>query len=631
MRKILILGSYFTLLTLYAMAQTETNVADTLQLPEVTVSSLKFDIPLKETAHPVHIITREIIEQNQGKDLAQLLQEQSGVIINGAYSNPGTVKGVYLRGASSEHTLILVDGTPAFDPSGLGSTFDIRLLPVSQIERIEIMKGNQSTLFGSGAIAGVINIITAKAATKNLETKGHISGGSLSTLDAGIGIGGTTRLIDYQIGINRQSTAGISEALSPSQDLEFENDKSRQTSMMSALSIKLNEKIKVQPFFRFIKTQNDFDTDAFVDGDNQYKSEYQNLGAFGDLNYKKFRARIGFSQALTDRFYYTTFGENEYHGRLLNIESYAAYDVNRKLTMLGGIDFQQQHMLDSTSSEVDPSVYLISPYLKAIFRPVKHGVIEIGTRMNQHSKFGNHANYSITPAYWITKDLKIFANWSTGFKAPTLSQLFGQWGGNTDLNPQTSDSWEIGIQQYFDDARFGSSLSYFRRNIKNLIVYDFTAGYHNRDEQRDQGLELQMKWKMHKKISFSAGYDFTTGQITESRASIDTSFNNLIRRPKHSLKLAAAYRPNSSLSLSLNSQYIGKRIDYYFNPAKFYALETVSLDAYFLVNAYLEYSAYQQKLTFFADLKNITNIEFVEIYGYTTLKFNARFGLRFHL
>src|SRR5574339_1168452 len=151
---------------------------DTSLLDEVVITANKYPNKTSLTGKVVTIITKEQLERSGGKDLSQILTEQTGVYIGGANSNAGKDKSLYLRGARVDHTLITIDGIPVYDPSGIGSNFDIRNLSVDLIERIEILKGSQSTLYGSDAIAGVINIITRKSGTKPLGASGVLRYGS---------------------------------------------------------------------------------------------------------------------------------------------------------------------------------------------------------------------------------------------------------------------------------------------------------------------------------------------------------------------------------------------------------------------------------------------------------------------
>ena len=175
---------------------------DTTFLDEVVITANKFPNKTSLTGKVVTIITKEQLERSGGKDLSQLLSEQAGVYIGGANSNAGKDKSVYLRGARIDHTLVTIDGVPVYDASGIGSNFDIRNISIASIERIEILKGSQSTLYGSDAIAGVINIITKKIIVKSFSGNGLLSYGSNKTFRGNAVITGKTGIIDYNVSCN---------------------------------------------------------------------------------------------------------------------------------------------------------------------------------------------------------------------------------------------------------------------------------------------------------------------------------------------------------------------------------------------------------------------------------------------
>lgn len=205
-----------------ALAQEDSTKATSLS--EVVITATRFPQKVSETGKVISIISKEDISHAAGKDLAQVLNEQAGIIVNSAYSNPGKDKSIFLRGAKPDYTVLLIDGVPVSDPSGAGGAFDIRLFPVEQIERIEILKGAQSTIYGSDAIAGVINIITKKGADKPATVYGDISAGSYNTLKTGIGIGGAAEGASYNVGFTHYQTNGISEAEDTTAAKSFDKD-----------------------------------------------------------------------------------------------------------------------------------------------------------------------------------------------------------------------------------------------------------------------------------------------------------------------------------------------------------------------------------------------------------------------
>src|SRR5882724_4640364 len=169
----------------------------TRTLSEVVITATKFSKSVSETGKVLTIIDEEQIKRSVGKDLGQLLNEQAGMTVNGANSNPGKDKSVYLRGAANKYTLVLLDGVPLNDPSGIdGGAYDLRMIPLNQIERIEILKGSQSTLYGSDAIAGVINIITKKSGKKKIGLNAGASYGTYNSFSGNAGINGHNNIFD---------------------------------------------------------------------------------------------------------------------------------------------------------------------------------------------------------------------------------------------------------------------------------------------------------------------------------------------------------------------------------------------------------------------------------------------------
>ena len=244
-----------TLIVLWGLAPSKTNAQQnqdsTKVLSEIVVTATKFAKNQSETGKVLAVIDEEQLKRSSGKDISQLLNEQAGVVVNGANSNPGKDKSVFLQGASTKYTLILVGGIAVNDPSSVGGAFDLRLLPIDQVERIEILKGSQSTLYGTDAIAGVINIITKKKGNKPLAGFGTLSYGSYNTFKGTIGVGGSDGIVNYNVGYTRYSTDGVSEAKDAIGNGNFDKDGVKQNSVNANFTINPSKGLSLNPFFRF--------------------------------------------------------------------------------------------------------------------------------------------------------------------------------------------------------------------------------------------------------------------------------------------------------------------------------------------------------------------------------------------
>jgi vitamin B12 transporter len=276
-----------TMIACWCWVPTQTNAQQdslsTTTLREVVVTATKFPKNVSETGKVLTVIDEEQIARSAGKDLSQLLNEQVGLIINGANSNPAKDKSVFLRGAAGKYTLILIDGVPVNDPSGIDGAFDIRLLSLDQIERIEILKGSQSTLYGTDAIAGVINIITKKKGNKPVSGTGTISYGSFNTFRGNVGVSGSTDKFDYNLGYTRFQTDGISEAKDPTGLNNFDKDGAEQNAIQLNLGYKASERFSIRLFLRYNDFDGQYDLGAFTDyPDARYKASTLLYGVNSD-------------------------------------------------------------------------------------------------------------------------------------------------------------------------------------------------------------------------------------------------------------------------------------------------------------------------------------------------------------
>jgi vitamin B12 transporter len=619
-----------TLIVLWWLAPSQTNAQQdsVRQLNEVVITATKFPKSQSETGKVLTVIDEDQIRRSTG-DITQLLNEQVGLVVNGANSNPGKDKSVYLQGAKNEYTIILLDGVPLNDPSGIsGGAYDLRLISLDQVERIEILKGSQSTLYGSDAIAGVINIITKSGGEKPAEFIGALSYGSYNTLRGNVGVRGSTKALDYSVGFSRISTDGISEA-KDANDAGFDKDGAAQNSFQANLGFNVNSKFVIKPFIRYNQFEGKYDGGAFTDDVlNEYAGTLLNTGVHANYALNKGSVHAQYSYDQTDRSFDGTYGKSEYTGKFNHTEVFMNYELSKQIQLLAGITRQDLKMLDTASVEKNPSVILTSPYI-SVFGHFGNFSAEVGGRYTNHTKFGEALTYSINPSYRFQNGLKLFLNLSTGFKSPSLYQLYGQYGANPDLKPERSQSWEGGVQGIAIDTKMEWRVVVFSRSVKDVIIYTYPTNI-NLDQQDDRGIEVESSWQVTSKFKVSAFYAFVTGEVTTKTNNRDTVFNNLIRRPKNTVGVNAGYRFSNQLFMSLNLKTFGERNDLYFDTNTF-TNQSATLSSYTLLDFHADYKLKNQKVTFFVDVRNLLDQDYEESYGYNTMGINVNGGINIRL
>lgn len=627
---------------------------DSTQLDEVIITANKYPSKTSLTGKVVTVISKEQLEKSGGKDLSQILSEQAGVYIGGANSNAGKDKSLYLRGARIDHTLITIDGVPVYDASGIGSNFDIRNLSVNLVERIEILKGSQSTLYGSDAIAGVINIITKKNISKPFAADGLLSYGSNSSFRSNAGINGKTGVVDYNLSYSFFDTKGINESVSNTANAD--KDGFQQNSLQAGLGIQAGKQIRIQPYFRYNKIEGDIDQGAFTDElDYTYTQKSYQAGVRNEFFWGKTKLNLLYNFNHIDRLYiddsvksrngFDTWSRGSYKGDEHFIDAFVTVPIGNGVSKFtGGVDYR-----NSNTDQEFSSVGFFGPYASkyssdsltqnqlGVYAALNVNAVsgfnlELGNRINIHSEYGSNYVFNINPSYLLNKNWKLFANLSSGYRTPSLYQLFSEYG-NKELNPESAITAEAGIQFFSGDKKLNSRLTVFSRNVKNVLFFyfnpsTFQAQYINQDKQKDYGAELELVFKPSKNISLKTFYSFVDGEITTAQNGKDTSYFNLIRRPKHSAGLNAGISITRKLFVSSNLSWFGKRKDAYFDAMTFQTVNVI-LKSYLLLDVYAEYAMCKNKIKIFADLRNLTGSKYFEIAGFNTLRFNGYGGVRF--
>lgn len=617
-------------------------------LNELVVTATKTPIKQSQTGKVITVITKEQIEKSSGKTVAQVLNEQAGITINGAYNAPGSVQTIFLRGASSGRTLILLDGIPVSDPSMINNEFDLNLFSITDVERIEVCKGAQSTLYGSDAVAGVVNIITVKKdVNKAVNIKATTGFGNKNTTRNNVQVYGKEGKFTYTTRFAKLKTNGFSSAYDSTGKGNFDADGYDGNVISAAVQYQVLPSLLIKSFIMHSQYKADIDAGVFAD-EKDYTIKNSNLSSGVGLNYKKGIVNITGNyqygelkrayrnDSLFVRPFGTKFENNQYGGRTQYAELFGNITATKWLTVVAGVDYrwgnmnQQYFSLSSfgpySSNFADSALHQTSFYSSLLFTTLKNKLhIEIGGRTNNHSRYGTNNTYTFNPSYTIDKNWRVFGSIASGFKAPSIFQLLDKFSGNGELAPEKSTNYEFGIQQTHD--KISSRVVYFHRDIKNGIDYDnLSFKYFNYVKQIVDGVEFEVTATPVKNLSMTANYTLITGEEqTQSRKNThDTTYTYLLRRPKNNINFNIGYQCNKNIYVSVTGKSVSSRYD-----VGGYRKDDVLLDSYFILSAYAEYK-YSGNIKFFANAQNLTNKKFFDLRGYNAMPFLINGGVTFN-
>ncbi len=585
MTRLLLSGSLF-FVTLSAFSQTDT--LKSTNLDEVVVTATKSAIKQSQTGKVISVIDQATIQRNIGKSLTEILNYQTGIFINGANNAFGTNQDVYLRGASTGNTLILIDGVPMIDASQINNSFDLNSISPSQVERVEILKGAQSTLWGSDAVAGVINIITKKGGTKTFAPEMTLAYGTYNTFRGNAGINGSLNAFTYNINYSHTNSDGFSAAYDSTGKQGFDKDKFSQNNLQANLGYKLSPHLSLQGLVQAQKYTNALDAGAFTDDKDYTGTNRNNLYSLS-LLYKFGKLHLNFVNTLqnskrettddsTDVGGFSQYAHGSYAAGSYISELYGSYQFSRYLSLVAGTQGIFQH----TDQDFE-SVSIYGPYKTALGKDsarinnyslyasllMQAGGFtnELGVRYNHHNIYGSNTTFSFNPSYAIDDNTRFFINVSSAFKMPTLYQLYSEYG-NKSLSPEKSYHYEMGVQVYSNDKKNSLRLLGFKRDIKNLIVFytdpaTYASQYINRDKQNDYGFEVESTTALGTKSVLTNNLTYVDGEGKSEGEKV----KNLYRRPNFTFYSTLSLQPVTNLTIAPTFRFVGTRIKGQYDPA----------------------------------------------------------------
>ena len=604
------------------------------KLEEVVITATKFKTNSKNVGKIVYKITQETIKNNNGRTIVDLLNDVPGVEINGNFSTKGQNLGYYIRGGRNRQVAILIDGVNVNDPSSFNGDFDLRQIDINQVESIEVLKGASSTLYGTGAATGVVNIILKKASKNNFSgTFSSSIGTNTSSEDSSISadefltnfnFNGTFGKLNYMLGLNANGSKGLSAAESSTNNL-FEQDKFARQNALLKITYNFNENFKLGVLTSFDEFSTDYDGYDFdpvtfasvpADKDNNLRSEQKRFALNADYNYGKGSLKV--------RTFYTDIVRNikpsldYYKGEVFGVDVFNNLKLNNNFSVLTGVTAQFQDMVQRTSFSTIESgkgkQHFVDPYVSLNFNSDSGLNVNAGSRMNIHSEYGSNFVYNINPSYNFklnNVNAKVFASYSTAFVTPTLSEIFTKLPSIGDLLPEEDTTIEGGFEIEFSN-NLSLNATYFYREETNKIGFDPTTFQTINDlgTFSAKGIETEITYKASNKLQLLANYTF-----------IDREESLLLKIPQNKFFVKANYNLLPTTFTSISYRFVDETKDF----------GNVNLESYSLIDFFINHNILENKITFFGSVTNLLNENYQEIAGFTTRGRNYNLGLRIQL
>ena len=616
-----------SLTALSLLASFGSSAAAQESLPELVVTATRVPIPAEQSGSAITVLTEQELERRQIRVVADALRDVPGATVSRS-GGPGALTEVYLRGAESNQTLVLIDGVEVNNPDG--GAFDFSNLLDLEVERIEILRGPQSVLWGSSAIGGVINIITRRA-QQPWQASARLEAGSFATRQAAGSVGGRGDRYDALLSGTWFDTNGWSAGSAWRGNSE--DDATTIGTLLFKGSARPRDDLELSVMERYTHTRSDFD--AFLGGSirpvvdsNDQADSRQNL------------------LRLQGRF--TLFG-----GAWEHLLGASRYDLDSKTDSTGfeafdstshsnQLDYQSNYFLSTPGAEQTLTVlvkdkqdearntYFASNSIHNTGLALQYGLglaerlfLTVGARHDFNDRFDDADTYRLTAAYlWPATGARLHASYGTAVKNPTLTELFGFSGdfqGNPDLQPEESRGFDIGWEQALLDQRLRFDVTGFHNRIDNIIVGAGRTVINLPGESRTRGIELSINAELAPKLNGTLAYTYTDAEDSEGQ--------DIPRRPRHLTSLNLNYRATDRTNLNLAVRHSGSFTDTAFDSETF-ATTPVTLDGYTVVNLAASYQ-WNDRWQWYGRIENLFDEQYEDVLGYSGTERGLYLGARY--
>lgn len=641
MRRILFLLTLLIFIAAPALAPAEdVEEEDNADVEEIVVTATRIETPAREVASSVTVISGAKIEKTQESLVLDVLKNAPSIDV-ARTGGPGGTTSVFIRGAKSEHTLVLIDGIEMNNPISTGRTFNFANLTTDNIERIEIIRGPQSTLYGSDAMGGVINIITKKG------TGGpHISisaeAGSFDTYRENAALSGAGALFNYSLSLSREDAVGFSAA--NEKDGNTERDGYQNTTVSTRLGFTPTDELGVDFVLRYTDSRADIDNAGGAGGDDpnntdENKQLFLRTVARINLFDGFWVQRFGFSLSDQDEennngkdpSHPSDLTESTFNSNIVKFDWQHDLYLHKTNTVTAGFEYEEEEGESRFHSESafgpftsdfdNKKARTRGVYLQDQIKLFDSLFTTLGVRTDYHSKFGSETTYHAATAYILKgTGTKVRGTFGTGFKAPSLFQLFSQYG-DVNLTPEKSTGWDIGLEQTLLNKKAAIEATYFRNDFDDLIDFDSsTSTYKNISKAWTRGVELSASLRPVDVLTLSANYTYTD---TEDK----TTGAELLRRASNKFGFDLSYRFLKKGNVNLGVKFTGERDDLDFST---FPATTVRLGSYTLVNLAASYDI-SKHVRLHGRIENLLDEDYEEVLGFGAAGISAFAGVKVSL
>jgi len=583
-----------------------------IKLEEVVVTASRIEEELKEATSDVRVIRGEDIKKMNVQFVNDVFRRvpELNIVQNGGAGKNTTI---FLRGNETKHLLIMIDGVRQNSPTT--GTFDFSGVMVDDIERIEIVKGAQSTLYGSDATGGVINIITRKG-KKGARVDALLEAGSYDTYRSSVTASGGSNKKDYSITAGYYDTEGISAAAQGAEKDGYEN-----ISLSGKFGIQLAGKAEVAFAGKYNHDYSELDDYDFISGKAvdhltySQRGNYYLLSGVGRFYSGELWEQVVTVSTVKDDF--TTQGHevavNNAHiiTEINSINWQHNLFLSDNYTVIGGAQYRNEK--GENEGNFKESVDIIALYVSnkiKLYEKKDKLILDAGLRYDAHEITENETTYKVGMLYDMTSArLKMRGNYGTGFRAPTLNELFYPGFGNPNLRPEESTYWDAGVEKGFLKNKIAFSATYFDQKYTDLIQYGTAFIPENIEDSVIRGVEADLSVGIHRNVQVKAGYTYLDAENK-------TTGEKLTRRPEDKFSLLAEYFAKE-FSLTANYVYVGERYD---------ASVQRNLDSYTLVHLSGNYRV-NALLTVFGRVENLFDEQYEEAGSYGTPGFSIYGGI----